>query len=37
MEFFPPPKTHRLNREVIVTEKIDGTHGAIVIRDNGVI
>lgn len=31
-EFSPWPKTARLFRDIIVTEKIDGTNGAIVIR-----
>lgn len=32
MEFVPYPKTPRLKRSVIVTEKIDGTNAQIVIR-----
>lgn len=32
-EFIPWPKTHRLNREVIVTEKIDGTNAAVIVED----
>ena len=33
LEFRPYPKTPRLNREIVVTEKIDGTNGAIVIEE----
>jgi len=29
------PKIPRLNREMIVTEKIDGTNGQIIITDDG--
>lgn len=29
------PKTPRLNKAVIVTEKIDGTNAAVIISDNG--
>lgn len=32
VEFVPWPKIARLNREIIVTEKIDGTNAAIVIK-----
>jgi hypothetical protein len=35
MEFKEFPKIARLSRDVIVTEKIDGTNGQIYIRDNG--
>ena len=34
-EFTPFPKLSRFNREVIVTEKIDGTNAQIVISDDG--
>lgn len=34
-EFKEFPKIARLNREVIVTEKIDGTNAAVVIGDDG--
>lgn len=33
--FQPWPKTPRLNRNIIVTEKIDGTNGCIVITEDG--
>ena len=32
-EFIPFPKLHRLNREVIITEKIDGTNASITITE----
>lgn len=35
IEFKEFPKIARLNREVIVTEKIDGTNAAVVIVDDG--
>lgn len=35
IEFKEFPKIARLNREVIVTEKIDGTNAAVVISDDG--
>lgn len=35
MEFIEFPKVARLSREVIITEKIDGTNGQIAINDNG--
>lgn len=31
IEFQPWPKTARLNREIVITEKIDGTNAAVVI------
>lgn len=31
VEFLPWPKTPRLNREVVVTEKIDGTNAAVIV------
>jgi hypothetical protein len=34
-EFVPWPKIHRLFRDVIITEKIDGTNAAIGISDDG--
>lgn len=37
MEFHAYPKIARLKREVIVTEKIDGTNAAIIISDDGEI
>jgi hypothetical protein len=33
--FVPAPKTPRLNREIIVTEKVDGTRATIFIDDSG--
>ncbi len=35
IEFKEFPKIARLNREVIVTEKIDGTNAAVIIVDDG--
>lgn len=35
IEFKEFPKIARLNREVIVTEKIDGTNAAVVIGEDG--
>jgi hypothetical protein len=35
-EFKEFPKIARLNRECIVTEKIDGTNGCIIVTDDGV-
>lgn len=35
MEFVPFPKIPRLSREVVLTEKIDGTNASISIRDAG--
>lgn len=35
MEFKEFPKIARLNREVIVTEKIDGTNAAVIVSDDG--
>lgn len=37
IEFREFPKIARLNREVIVTEKIDGTNAAVVITEDGQI
>src|SRR6266853_6537645 len=34
-EFVEFPKIARLSREIVVTEKIDGTNGVIYISDNG--
>lgn len=34
-EFTPWPKTPRWNRDVVVTEKIDGTNAAVVIPEDG--
>lgn len=34
-EFVPFPKIPRLNRPVVVTEKIDGTNACIVVTDGG--
>lgn len=36
-EFKPWPKIARLNRGMIITEKIDGTNAAVVIDDEGVV
>ena len=35
VEFTPFPKISRWNREVIVTEKIDGTNAAVVVTEEG--
>jgi hypothetical protein len=37
LEFVEWPKIFRFNRETIVTEKIDGTNSAIVVREDGVV
>ena len=37
IEFTAWPKTPRLFREVVVTEKIDGTNAAVGIRDDGTV
>lgn len=34
-EFKPWPKIPRLNREMIITEKIDGTNAAVVVSEDG--
>ena len=34
-EFVGFPKIHRLNRECIITEKIDGTNACVVVTDDG--
>lgn len=34
-EFKPWPKISRLNRDVVITEKLDGTNSAIIITDDG--
>lgn len=35
LEFQPWPKVPRLNREMIITEKIDGTNACIILGENG--
>lgn len=35
IEFMAWPKTPRLNREMIVTEKIDGTNACVIVSDDG--
>lgn len=35
IEFSGFPKIARLNRDIIITEKIDGTNGAVIIEDRG--
>jgi hypothetical protein len=37
IEFTPFPKMARLSREIIITEKIDGTNGQILITEDGEI
>lgn len=37
IEFQPMPKMARLSREIVVTEKIDGTNASIYIADDGSI
>ena len=34
IEFQPFPKIPRLNREIVITEKIDGTNGVIHVADD---
>lgn len=34
-EFIPFPKIARLSREIIVTEKIDGTNGVVMVLEDG--
>lgn len=34
-DFIPFPKVPRLNREILITEKIDGTNAQVVISDDG--
>lgn len=35
IEFEPWPKIARLNRGIVITEKIDGTNAAVIIDENG--
>jgi len=35
--FVPFPKIARLNRECFVTEKIDGTNGVVLVREDGTV
>lgn len=35
VEFHPQPKIARFNRQVIVTEKIDGTNAAVLVHEDG--
>lgn len=35
LEFKAWPKLPRLNREIVITEKIDGTNAAVIIGENG--
>lgn len=35
MEFREFPKIFRLNREVVVTEKLDGTNGCVIVGEDG--
>jgi hypothetical protein len=35
-EFTPWPKIKRLNRDIVITEKIDGTNAAVVITETGI-
>jgi hypothetical protein len=37
IEFKPWPKIARLNRDITITEKIDGTNAAIVITEGGIV
>lgn len=37
VEFKPWPKIARLNRDIIITEKIDGTNSAVGILDDGTV
>lgn len=36
-EFRPWPKTPRLNRSMIITEKIDGTNACVYVSDDGLV
>ena len=36
-EFLEVPKIHRLNRSVIVTEKLDGTNACVVVAEDGAV
>jgi hypothetical protein len=35
MEFIPFPKLARLNRDIVITEKLDGTNAQVYITDDG--
>ena len=35
MEFSPFPKIARLSREIVITEKLDGTNASIFLGENG--
>lgn len=37
VEFVEWPKSPRLNREAVVTEKIDGTNAAVIIEEDGTV
>lgn len=37
LEFKRWPKIHRLNREIVITEKIDGTNAAVAINEDGTV
>lgn len=37
MEFVPFPKIPRLNREIVITEKIDGTNAAVGVLEDGTV
>lgn len=37
IQFVGWPKIHRLNRDVIVTEKLDGTNAAVGVTDDGLV
>ena len=37
MDFKEWPKTPRLNRDITITEKIDGTNAAVIISDEGAV
>ncbi len=37
LTFEPWPKIARLNRETVITEKIDGTNAAVVVRADGLV
>lgn len=37
VEFIPFPKMARLSREIVITEKIDGTNASILVNEDGTI
>jgi len=37
LEFHPYPKTHRWNRDIFISEKLDGTNAGVVILEDGTV